>query len=486
MRTSLLDVNPRLKAIGESPCNALRARALHITQELAQGVPKTFSRVVDLCSFDPQREGVPPITFLQQVLAVCFYPELLSDENFALDVRQRARRLIQSCEGSSVGCYTPSSGLVYIQHRIAEFITRRDAGVPTDAHSIFICSGFWRTLTMMTKLLSSSEGEPQNGVLVPLPYPHTLAMVLGLAGIRSVPYRLREDTGWAMDLEELQRAIRTARGCCRPMAIFISNPGNPTGHVQNRKSIEEVIKFAAAEKLFLLVNEVDQHSVHGSGIQWVSYKKVLFDMGPKYWEGVQMASFHSLSNGLMGECGLRAGYMELVNVDKEVMIFAETLLNMDISSPVPGQLALDILLNPPQPSEPSYDLYTQEILTNLATLTENALRAHDFLNSLPGMSCQPAVGGFYVYPRVDLPAEVLERAKAAGVEADVLYCQELLEEQGVCVGAGSENGNTGGEYHLRLCLGVSSVVLEEALVRLGAFHLRFLDSYSCGPHLETP
>jgi hypothetical protein len=53
--------------------------------------------------------------------------------------------------------------------------------------------------------------------------------------------------------------------------------------------------------------------------------------------------------------------MELVNVDKEVMIFAETLLNMDISSPVPGQLALDILLNPPQPSEPSYDLYTQVV-----------------------------------------------------------------------------------------------------------------------------
>ena len=81
----------------------------------------------------------------------------------------------------------------------------------------------------MTKFLSSSEGDPQNGVLVPLPYPNNLAMVLGLAGIRPVPYRLREDTGWAVDLEELQRAIHTARGCCRPMAIFISNPGNPTG-----------------------------------------------------------------------------------------------------------------------------------------------------------------------------------------------------------------------------------------------------------------
>ncbi|CAL8234592.1 unnamed protein product, partial [Arctogadus glacialis] len=108
------------------------------------GVPKTFSRVVDLCSFDPQREGVPPNTFLQQVLAaVCLYPELLSDEKCALDVRQRARRLIQSCEGSSRAvAYTPSSGLVYIQHRIPSSSLEGDAGVPTDAHSIFICSGF--------------------------------------------------------------------------------------------------------------------------------------------------------------------------------------------------------------------------------------------------------------------------------------------------------------------------------------------------------
>ena len=82
---------------------------------------------------------------------------------------------------------------------------------------------------MMIKLLSSSEGEPQTGVLVPLPYPHTLPTVLGLAGIRPVPYRLREDAGWAVNLEELQCAILTARGCCRPRAVFISNPGNPTG-----------------------------------------------------------------------------------------------------------------------------------------------------------------------------------------------------------------------------------------------------------------
>lgn len=478
MRTSLQDINPAVKAIGDSPSNAMRAQGLRITEELTQGVPKAFTGVVDVCSLDPHRAGVQPISFLHQVLAVCIYPELLSDDNFALDVRQRAQRLLQSCDGSSVGSYSPPRGLESIQHSIAQFITNRDSSVPTDAHNIFLAAGLQRSLMVMLGLLSSGEGEPQNGMLVPLPSPHTLARVMGATGVRQVPYRLREDAGWAVDLEELQRAILTARGCCRLVAMYISNPGNPTGHVQNQKSIEEVIKFAAAEGLFLLVDEVDQHSVHGSGSTFVSYKKVLFEMGPGYWDTVEMASLHSLSNGFMGECGLRGGYMELVNVDEDVKHYAAIFLGLD-NSPILGQLALDVMLHPPQPSEPSYQVYTQEILTNRTILAENAQRARDFLDSLPGMSCQPAVGGVYVYPCLDIPGGLLERAKAAGVEADVLYCQELLEEQGVCVGAGSENGHTGGDYHLRLCVAVSRVHLEVALERLSSFHLRLLDSHRC-------
>jgi len=30
---------------------------------------------------------------------------------------------------------------------------------------------------------------------------------------------------------------------------------------------------------------------------------------------VKLASFHSLSKGIFGECGIRGGYMELTNFD---------------------------------------------------------------------------------------------------------------------------------------------------------------------------
>ena len=58
-------------------------------------------------------------------------------------------------------------------------------------------------------------------------------------------------------------------------------------------------------------------------------------------------------------CGLRAGYMELVNVDPDVMLFAETLFCCDICAPVPGQLALEVMVRPPEPGEVSYGTYKQ-------------------------------------------------------------------------------------------------------------------------------
>ncbi|KAK5906809.1 hypothetical protein CesoFtcFv8_004720 [Champsocephalus esox] len=216
-------------------------------------------------------------------------------------------------------------------------------------------------------------------------------------------------------------------------------------------------------------------------------------MGKEYSGTVQMVSLHSLSSACMGECGLRAGYMELVNMDPEVTHFVDTMLCTDISSPVTGQIALDLMVNPPKPGDPSYDTYTQEILLIQATLSQNAQRAHEFLNDLPGMSSQPAKGGIYLYPRLHLPSEIIEKAKflpegvflphtipiesfLPEIKTCVLYCQMLLKEEGVFLGAGCQNGETTGNHYLRLCILVPADTLEEVLARLASFHLRLMDT----------
>uniref|UniRef100_UPI0037E7D26D alanine aminotransferase 2-like n=1 Tax=Semicossyphus pulcher TaxID=241346 RepID=UPI0037E7D26D len=474
--SSLQHVNPRVKGIGVSSHGDLQSLAAQITEEITQGALKPFEQVIDVSSGDLHRTGMKPISFVRQM--ICLYPQLLEDKGLPLDVRRRAQKLLEVCEGESLGSYTVSSGMPHVRQSIAEFITRRDAGVPSYAKDIFISFGSQGALMVIVKLISSVEGEPQTGVLTPTPGPHTLPPLLDEAGVALVPYQLMEDRGWAVDLNELHRALDAARGRCNPRAIYISNPGNPTGHVQDRKSIQEVIQFAAAERLLLLVDEVYQDSVYGEGREFASYKKVLFEMGKEFSETVELVSFHSLSSACMRECGLRAGYMELVNIDPGVKHYVATFMDTYICAPVTGQLALDLMINPPAPGDPSNDTYAQEILLTRTTLSQNARRAQKFLNDLPGMSCQPAMGGIFLYPCLHLPSEIVQQAEISQVEADVLYCQRLLEEEGVFVGAGSQNGETGGKHHLRLCVLVPPDTLQEVLDRLGSFHLHLLDSLS--------
>lgn len=52
----------------------------------------------------------------------------------------------------------------------------------------------------------------------------------------------------------------------------------------------------------------------------------------------------------------------------------------------------------------------KDTLLTRVTLAQNSQRALKLLNDLPGMSCRPAMGGIYLYPHVDLPAEIKEQA----------------------------------------------------------------------------
>lgn len=76
------------------------------------------------------------------------------------------------------------------------------------------------------------------------------------------------------------------------------------GQVQTRECIEAVIRFAFEEGLFLMADEVYQDNVYAEGSQFHSFKKVLMEMGPPYATQQELASFHSVSKGYMGECVL--------------------------------------------------------------------------------------------------------------------------------------------------------------------------------------
>nr|XP_015812279.2 alanine aminotransferase 1 isoform X1 [Nothobranchius furzeri] len=458
--------------------SVLVRRANQIKEELKQGVKKPYRELIDVSWGDPHRTGVKPLSFVRQVLAGCLYPQLLESNRLKVDVRQRAQRLLETCAGGSVGSYSDTAGLTQTLKKVSEFITRRDGGVPSHPDSIYISPGSQWSLTNILNILVNPEASPKTGVLVPAPsHCVTTQSILGL-GAEVLPYYLTEEQGWALQVEELQRAFDSAKGVCKPFALYIINPGNPAGGVQSRKSMQEVIKFVSEKKLFLLADEVYQECVYGENVEFLSYKRVLAEMGPPLSETVELASFHSASKGLIGECGLRTGYVELVNLDPSVLKLLDNLFSTNSCAPVLGQLTLDLMINPPQPGDPSYPLFYEETQRIRTTLIQNVRQVFEVVNSLPGFSCQPVEGGVFAFPRVYIPPKAIQKAKEVGMEPDTFYCVRLLEETGVLARPGSEFGQKDGTHHIRFCIMTPQHIMEELLRRLSIFHTKFMKEFS--------
>lgn len=56
-------------------------------------------------------------------------------------------------------------------------------------------------------------------------------------------------------------------------------------------------------------------------------------------------------------CGFRGGYMEVMNLDPEVKVQLTKLVSVRLCPAVTGQALLDLVVNPPEPHEPSYETF---------------------------------------------------------------------------------------------------------------------------------
>ncbi|CAH1398727.1 unnamed protein product [Nezara viridula] len=105
------------------------------------------------------------------------------------------------------------------------------------------------------KLLISQTDGKKAGVMVPIPQYPLYSATISEFDMHLIGYYLDEASNWSLSLAELERALSAAKEHCEPRAIVVINPGNPTGQVLTRKNIEEIIKFAHKEKLFILADE---------------------------------------------------------------------------------------------------------------------------------------------------------------------------------------------------------------------------------------
>lgn len=464
------DVNPLVLEAEYAVRGAILDRAMEIEAELAADPTKwPFDRVVRCNIGNPQALGQTPPAFARRVLSLVLNPELLAapPASYSDEVVARAEVYANAIKGG-VGAYSDSKGVGIVRNEVAAFIEARD-GHAADPANIFLTDGASAGVKHVTTLLVKG---PQDALLAPAPQYPLYSALATLSNGSVAPYYLDEADDWAAPVEELERAYREAtdRGTT-PRALVVINPGNPTGASLDRAGLEAVVAFARRRKLALFADEVYQENVY-DGPPFVSLKRIVRDQNIT---DLPLFSFHSISKGFTGECGLRGGYFETVNVADTVLAQLVKLASISLCSNLVGQVAVGLMVNPPTGQE--RDDYEVDRRAKLDSLKRRSQLVADALNALPGVSCNRAQGALYLFPSIELPENAIRAAALRGVQPDVFYALRMLEATGLVVVPGSGFGQKNGTWHVRMTFLPPEDEIHSVVSRLAGFHTAFLSEF---------
>lgn len=258
----------------------------------------------------------------------------------------------------------------------------RERGYDVDKDHVVISASTSESYGWLLHLLADHGDK----ILVPQPSYPLFSWLGSLAGVELVPYRLDREAGFAIDFDDLERAIDS-----RTRAIVLVHPNNPTGSFVTREEAARLGRLAKVYDIALIVDEVFADYAFGD----LSPDKL-----PSFTSQCDSLTFvlGGLSKALLlPQCKLgwtlvRGPEAQVTEALARLEIIADTFLS--VSTPV--QLALPALLDRHADVLSRTQARTME---NLRTLDE-ALRA---LGPDAPVRRLPVEGGWYVtleVPRV--------------------------------------------------------------------------------------
>ena len=307
---SLNNINQQVLTAEYAVRGPIVLRSAQIKAQLASDPSSLpFDNVLACNIGNPQAVGQQPISFNRQVHALMTCPDLLASPEaakiFPADAIARAKEYLTSVP-EGVGAYSESQGFAIVRQQVADFIAERD-GVPANPKDIFLTDGASKGVEFILKLMLRGSSD---GVLVPC---STALGRLALAQAQLLPYSSTRRPG---------RCHPGSRRCSRRAPRRLAarargdQPGQPDGRLP-LENMQEIVRFCARHGLVLLADEVYQENIYDAARPFHSFKKVAAGLGAEA-AGLQLVSFHSVSKGFLGECGIRGGYFELTGFDPEV------------------------------------------------------------------------------------------------------------------------------------------------------------------------
>jgi len=328
--------------------------------------------------------------------------------------------------------YTPAAGLPELRQAVADK-TARDSGFEVTAGQVLITNGGKQAVFQTFAALL----DPGDEVLVPAPYWTTYPEAIQLAGGVMVPVATDESTGYLASVADLE-AARTER---TKILLFVS-PSNPTGAVYPPEQVAEIGRWAAANGLWVVTDEIYEHLVYGDA----RFSSIPV-LAPEITEQCVVLNGVAKTYAMTG---WRVGWM----IGPADVIKAATNFESHVTSNVCNVAQAAAL------AAVSGDLSAVAQMREAFDRRRRTMTR--MLNEIPGVVCPEPEGAFYCYPSVKgvLGKEIAGHRPGSSAELAAL----ILDEAEVAVVPGEAFGTPG---YFRLSCALGDADLEEGVMRIG-------------------
>jgi aspartate aminotransferase len=326
--------------------------------------------------------------------------------------------------------YTPTAGTPTLREAVAQR-TRAVTGQPVAPAQVLVSSGAKQSLHNLMQALV----DPDDDVLVPVPYWVSYPPMVQLAQGRFVPLQTRLEDGFRLTVEQLREALTP-----RSRILLLNSPSNPTGAAYRRKELEALAEVVLSHPRLVILSDEIYHPLTYGGFQHVSPAA----LGPEVAARTFVVDGVSKAYAMTG---WRIGYA----VGDPAVIAAATRYQdhtTSCASAVSQAAAEAALTGSQQPVEQMRQAFEQRMEAMAARVA-----------TMEGLSLHRPEGAFYAF--VKLGPALRERHPD-----DVALCQALIEEAHVATVPGSAFGAPG---HIRLSFAVPTARIDEGLQRIEAF-----------------
>ena len=327
--------------------------------------------------------------------------------------------------------YTPVDGSRALKEAVVGKLSRENR-LDYDADQVLVSAGAKQSCYNACLALL----DPGDEAIVPAPYWVSYPDMVRLAEADPAILHTTAEHGFKITAEQLARAITP-----KTRLLILNSPCNPTGAVYSAADYRHLgAVLREHPRVMILTDEIYEH-IYWAESPFASFAEACPDLYERTLTVNGLSKAYAMS-------GWRVGYA----AGPATLIKAMTALQSQSTTNASSisQAAAVAALNGDQTC-------VREFCTEFKARHERVLAR---VSALPGITCVPASGTFYLFPNVE------EAMRAKKIGTDVELCERLLEATGVALVPGSAFGAPG---HLRLSFAASSATLDDALGRIEQF-----------------